>query len=239
MNEFTVITPTGDRPEVFELCCKYVLRQSILPTQWIIIDDGVVPTQVPDKRFIHYIRREPDPNYRFHTLPIQMLEAVKHVKHEKIIIVEDDDWYCPTYFEQVLKMFDSPRRPILVGQGQAVYYHVPKQKHYTHENKEHASWCQTAFRSDFIDYITKTCKQYLIKKNPFIDMRLWKYPITKYLLLDSKPFCIGMKGLPGRLGGGSGHRSLGGFNQDVEMTFLRQCIGNDFELYKKFMIDKR
>ena len=56
---FTIITPTGDRPDAFELCCKYVQRQTIKPVEWIVIDDGETPTTMPDNcNYLKFIKRK-------------------------------------------------------------------------------------------------------------------------------------------------------------------------------------
>lgn len=229
--EFTVITPTGDRPKPFELCKFYISRQTIQPSQWIIIDDGKVPFAPPDFAFVDYIRREPQPTDRPHTLPIQMLKALEYVKYDKVFIIEDDDWYAPNYFEKMLPLFEHPSRPELVGQGQAVYYHIALKKYYFHNNTNRASWCQTGFRKSLIPQIQKLCRE---GRDSFLDSRVWRLNIKKNLLLEAKPLCVGIKGLPGRQGTGMGWKRPYLFTPDRHLKTFYKFVGEDIKLYKGF-----
>jgi hypothetical protein len=238
MENFTVITPTGDRPQCFELCKKFIQRQSVLPSQWIVIDDGKTPMRLTNEKmpFLTYIRREPQKTDPKHTLASQMLEALKYVKYDKIFMMEDDDWYCSTYFEQMLGFFSKPNQPIIVGQGQTIYYHIPQRKYFVHGNLEHSSWCQTGFRAYCIDEIKRLCNMCISENYPYIDMRLWKWQVPKFLLLNSSPICIGIKGMPGRMGAVGSHRHTTNFTLDSNFQYLRQYVGNDIELYRKFSL---
>ena len=239
MNSFSVITPTGDRPFPFELCCHFMKRQSIYPTEWIIVDDGSIPTQLPNLSFVKHIRRINTSLPNEHTLPLQMIEALQYVSTDKIIMFEDDDWYCADYFERMLKLFEQHPKAKLIGQGRAVYYHIPYRKCFQLINVDRASFCQSAFRMELIPSILHICKTI---QNPFIDIMLWqarkgsKYAKDKYLLTDVPPMCIGIKGLPGRVCRTTiGHRGLHPkFKPDPDFSKLREFIGNDVSLYEKF-----
>lgn len=233
---FTVITPTGDRPMPFQLCCYYMERQSIKPTEWIIVDDGVTPTTPPDLPFVKYIRRINNQPIGEHTLPLQMIEALQHVTTDKIIMFEDDDWYCPDYFEKMLKLFEENPKAQLIGQGQAVYYHVPFRKCFELVNSDRASMCQSAFTSAFIPAIIKICQTI---KTPFVDAVMWqsqkgsKHRCERFLLLDTPPMCVGIKGLPGRVCSTTiGHKGIHPkFKPDPHFSRLRDFIGDDVSLY--------
>jgi len=239
VNMFTVITPTGDRPEPFKLCCHFMQRQSVYPTEWIIVDDGVVPTSPPDLPFVKYIRRINTSPEGVHTLPLQMIEALQHVTTDKIIMFEDDDWYCSDYFERMLKLFEQHPKAKLIGQDKAVYYHIPFRKCFQLSNVDRASLCQSAFRVELIASIVHICNTI---NNPFIDIVMWqvrkgsKYAKEKYLLTDAPPMCVGIKGLPGRVCKKTiGHRGLHPkFKPDPNLSKLRSFIGNDVSLYQKF-----
>lgn len=238
MNTFTVITLTGDRPIPFELCCHYMQRQTIYPTEWIIVDDGAIPTQPPDLPFVKYIRRINTEEKGKHTLPMQMIEALQHVNTDKIIMFEDDDWYCADYFEQMLKLFEAYPKATLIGQSKAVYYHIPFRKCFQLTNVDRASLCQSAFRSVLVPKIVHICKTL---NTPFLDIVLWqtekgsKHGNKKYLLTDASPMCIGIKGLPGRSSSTIGHKGLHPkFKPDPTYSKLREFIGNDVSLYEKF-----
>jgi hypothetical protein len=238
MEPFTIITPTGDRPETFALCWKYVARQTVLPAEWIIVDDGkeqiihwqpLTNTSV-EVKYIRRYRKQSDPA---HTLPAQMIEALPYVNTDRILIVEDDDWYRADYCERMMEMFDTHPNAQLIGQGQAVYYHVPLRKCFQMVNVDRASFCQTGFRSSLIPQVYKACQNV---NDPFIDLRLWRGTKEKFLLLNQPPMCVGMKGLPGRVSDRTiGHKGIHpGFKSDVDGTKLKSLIGDDAKLYEKF-----
>jgi hypothetical protein len=233
VESFTVITPTGDRPDPFQLCCYFMQRQTVHPKEWIIVDDGEVPTSPPDFSFVKYIRRINDSSKNRHTLPLQLLEAIKHVTTDRVMIFEDDDWYCVDYFEQMGKLFDNHPQAQLVGQGQAVYYHVPFRKCFQLSNKDRASLCQSAFHSDILPVLSHICKK---ANDPFIDLKLWRKIERKFLLLNCSPMCVGMKGMPGRINLETmGHKGCHpNFKPDPDLTKLRSFIGEDVVLYEKY-----
>ena len=232
MKKFAIITPTGDRPKPFELCKHFVLRQTIRPTEWIIVDDGKSPVTPPALSFVRYVRRKRSDTDPAHTLTVQMLEAFRHLTCDRVIIVEDDDWYHPRYLEWMLKLFEHPKKPLLIGQGNAVYYHVPLRRFYLHGNKDRASFCQTGFRSSFLPIIKHICSNPV---NPFVDMRVWRENVSKNLILDGRPYCIGMKGLPGREGTTMGWKRPHLFKPDSNLVKLKSYIGEDVKLYRRFL----
>jgi hypothetical protein len=242
MEKFTIITATGDRPEAFALCYQYVMRQTVLPQEWIIIDDGVldklhVPPFSAEMKVTYILRyrKQSDPQ---HTLPVQMIEALQHVNTNYILIVEDDDWYRVDYCERMMKMFDEHPDAQLIGQGQAVYYHIPLRKCFQMVNVDRASFCQTGFRSSLIPQVHKACQR---ADDPFIDLRLWRGTKEKFLLLNKPPMCVGIKGLPGRANLRTiGHKGTHpGFKPDPDGSKLKSLIGRDATLYKKFLDPSR
>ncbi len=234
MEPFTILTPTGDRPRTFKLCEYYVLRQSIQPKEWIVIDDGIESLPIVSHSFLKYIRRDQKETDGNHTLPIQLINALQYVTTDLVIIFEDDDWYRSDYCEQILKLFEKHGNASLIGQAQSIYYHLSFRKYYPIGNLDRASLCQTAFRSSLIPTITHICESL---KNPFVDLQLWKSVKSNFLLKNEAPMCIGMKGLPGRHSNTTmGHKgTASGFRPDPNLCKLKELIGNDVTLYEDFM----
>jgi hypothetical protein len=204
----TAITPTGDRLEAFELTRKWIFSQTVKPDQWLVIDDGETPLPVLLREDLEYIRREPKAN-EGHTLTLNMKAVLPYIKGDIILIIEDDDWYGPTYIDTMskyLKTYD------LVGESHARYYHLPMMKCRRIGNDTHASFCQTGFTKKILPIFEKC-----LEGNPYIDMRLWlSVKDNKYLITDIndtlKLHCS-MKGLKGRKGIGSGHDKNAGYYQ--------------------------
>lgn len=234
----TIITPTGDRPEAFALCERWMSQQTLKPDQWIVIDDGQTPT-IPsglakDIPMI-YGRREALPDDPPHTLARNMTLALKFVAYEKVIIIEDDDYYSKNYIKTVSSWLDKHD---LVGQIPTFYYHVGLRMYRNMSNRMHSSWFQTGFN---FTAVTPCLNGVLRKESLGIDTRLWRdFRQNKYLFTGS-PIAIGMKGMPGRKGLTVGHdletwkKYLSNAQKDVDMKFLKDSfMGSDTQYYTDF-----
>lgn len=237
----TAITPTGDRPEAFALCCMYMARQTRLPDRWLIIDDGKTPlfqvsTPIPSIKGIDifYVRRVRQPHELAHTLPAQLEQALDYAgERGPFLIIEDDDWYSPMYCERMESMFIQFPGVQLVGQAPAIYYHVGARRIFRLRNKDHASLCQTGFHSGCKEIVQTICKN---ATTPFIDLELWKQPLFKHIFPPIPVSCVGIKGMPGRTNNATiGHRpDYPRYQSDADLAQLRELIGEDVVNYEKF-----
>jgi hypothetical protein len=243
----TCITCTGDRPLAFSLCERWMKNQIMQPNQWVIVDDGRIPSNKPNLDIVNYIYRAPKSNDPKHTMILNLEEAIKHITNEKIIIIEDDEYYSPTYISEMSKRLDQYE---LVGIGRSKYYYLPEFKYYQHDTFGHASLAQTGFRKSFLSEIIK-----ILAGDSFLDVRLWEIvnganaarqalPKTitenisnnkRGLIFDDREnsLYVGMKGLPGRVGIGSGHGNHGWYALDINRTVLKSWIPKeeDFQIY--------
>lgn len=227
-SRITVITPTGDRPLAFALCQKWMANQTRQPDQWIVVDDGKVPLSgvIP----MQYVRREPKPTDPKHTLVPNLKAAFPLITGNKIIIMEDDEYYAPEYIAEMARRLDS--HPI-VGLKDARYYHLPTGGYYQNHNNRHASLAQTAFRDTLIPGIRELLNE---TDEPFLDIRLWKKYVPQGNIFDDfgRMLYLGIKGLPGRAGIGGGHRptSYPRSNIDsINRTVLQKWVPRDFPTY--------
>lgn len=222
----TVITCTGDREICLNLLTKWMDCQTMKPERWLIVDDGKTPIsqEIMDMfpKFVEYIRREPVVGEPQFTLNLNMLKALSNVKEEKIIFWEDDEYYAPRYIETISKNLDSFDA---VGVGKSRYYYLPSFKYYVHNNMDHASLAQTAINYNLIDKLI----EFSSGNDPFIDIKIWQYVFASSLkknLIDdninNQFLYVGMKGMPGRSGIGSGHRGIGRF--DSHQLMLKKWI---------------
>jgi len=100
----TAITCTGDRPIQFSICLKIMTRMIPRPAQWLIVDDGNTPidrNSIPE--WAEYIRRERLPDDPSMTLSRNILTAMEHLKFDRVVFIEDDDWYPCTYLAELIK----------------------------------------------------------------------------------------------------------------------------------------
>ena len=221
----TAITCTGDRNVVFKFCEMWMSRQTKLPDQWIIVDDGKGPTEVVFNGCnVQYIRREPKMDDPPHTLGLNLCTALPHVKGDKVIFIEDDDYYKPQYIEKMDQWLDKSN---ICGQPNAIYYNLKYRWWQKHPNTKHASLCQTGIRRDLIRFLIPLCEDNL----RYIDIDLWRIVQGRKYLDMGERLCVGLKGLPGRGGIGMGHDDHD--TNDPDYSKFITFLGEDADVYLK------
>lgn len=237
-SNFTLITPTGDRFQAFQLCYLWFLRQTIRPSILLIIDDGQVPLtdamKIPEEA--EYVRRTPKPSDPPHTLAINLLTAIPKIMNKKILIMEDDDWYGPEYLETMVTQLNHAD---LLGL-KTIYYYQLKSKVWKSGIQSHkTSLAQTAFTSRVISTLKEICTsgERDIQRYGVIDRFLWsRFKGKKRLFLPERLLHVGMKGLPGRPGLAEGHLADSwGYKSDKNLEKLKELLGDDVEVYSKLL----
>lgn len=236
MSAITLITPTGGRPEAFALCEKYMARQTYKgKINWVVVDDCVPETNCTMGQTV--IRPKPawQPGQNTQSKNLQLALAAEHLD-DKILFIEDDDHYAPGYLDLMSHWLDEAQ---LVGEKHTRYYNVRHRCSFISANKQHSSLCQTGFRIGILPLVKDICRQ----GAKFIDMLIWSAAGERGKLYPFHPrfspgpvsgLCIGMKGLPGRLGIGMGHRQTGRWTPDPDMSTLQSWIGQDAANYAKY-----
>jgi hypothetical protein len=243
----TALTPTGDRPLPFALCQKWMENQTMPADQWIVVDDGKVP--MVSSIHMEYVRRLPQPTDPHNTQNLNIQAALPFIKGNKIIIIEDDEYYAPDYIKDMAAWLDKYE---VVGICRSKYYYIPTCGYYIHANINRASLAQTVFRSSFLPEL-----EALLKIPRILDMPLWELvggirPLyasrlaprqnliklgRAALFVDSpKSLYVGIKGLPGRNGLGSGHSAQRYHTHDTkDKQILRKWIPADYQIYLDVM----
>lgn len=239
METLALITPTGDRSIAFALCQNWVRKQTLRPAQWIVVDDGKVPIKpyVP----MEYVRREQHPNDPQCTLSLNLEASLPLIKGNKIIIIEDDEYYAPKYVAEMAAKLD---RHEIVGIGNTKYYHLISGGHYRHGNTDRASFAQTAFRDSFLPEFKEILKRNI--GSPWIDKRIWKKTMEsgrRFIFFDDNNDSLyaGIKGLPGRRGITGHHPNSGSYQKsdhDKSRSVLRQWIPEDYGIYMDIIAGK-
>ena len=175
-DDVTVITCTGDRPEAFALLRKWMNKQTTRPKQWIVVDDGKIPLK--DKTGFEYHRREPSDTDYPHTLCLNLQVALSYVKYDKILIMEDDDWYSSTYVDYMTHLLEDAD---LVGFGSLIFYYPSMQKYMQKNTPKQPAFAQTAFRKELIPIIQEICmsasKEYDLCGKGLVDAALWHHSL--------------------------------------------------------------
>lgn len=233
--KLSVITPTGDRPEAFRLCELWMSRQTRKPDEWIVIDDGWAPIEAEFSTATQVIRpRElwSKENTQAKNLLIGLAAATGDV----IVFIEDDDAYRADYLAHMVNLIECGAD--IAGETRSIYYHMPSAQWLQNENIEHASLCQTV-----ISRRMAGCFADLLQYNhSFYDVLLWQTANVRRngwhgVLEDYQGLCLGVKGMPGRKGIGSGHRPNSQYwnKDDEQFSKLKEVIGDDWKHYSKFL----
>lgn len=220
----TIITPTGNRRVAFGICEKLMAKQTYRgELQWIVVDDCEPRTECHlGQEVVH-----PTPTWTGQNTQCRnLLVGLYHTKGDKVLIVEDDDYYAPTYIEEMCKRLDTAP---LVGEVSARYYHVKKRAYLEFKNLYYSSLCQAGLRQEIIQTLVTVCRT----QQSFVDVNLFQ-KVKSAKLFKQTNLSIGIKGLPGRPGIGVGHRDSSRYRSDPDMKVLYEWIGGDAEIYKEF-----
>ena len=211
----TLITCTGGRPDAFRLCerriCNQTYRRSL---QWIVVDD--VDPRTITNFFQEVIRPEMLWDGR-HTLSRNLRLALKKVREEKVLFIEDDDYYAPGY---VARMVEELDHYLLVGEAPARYYNVATTQYLRLSNNSHASLCQTGIQSLLIEKFLGFCTD----DRKFVDIDFW-HSVERNLSILPTENSVGIKGMPGRGGIGMGHSPSPAWATDLSGAVLEEWVG--------------
>jgi hypothetical protein len=176
--------------------------------QWLIIHDGItdIPITIMDDRFhVRFIHRKTHSGERgARSLAANLLHALIRVKANKVIIIEDDDYYHTTHLKD---LSDRLEQAALVGSIWQKYYNIQHRLYLVQRNIGSAL-CSTGFRANLIERLQKICSKAYKHNQRGIDRMLWDETVRekKDLYNPKNQTCIGIKGLPGTPGIGHGHR---------------------------------
>ncbi len=221
MPEVSLITPTGGRPEAFALCQNWVHHQTYKGSiEWIVVDDCDPPTPMtmgqkvirPPERWSAEKGSSQHDN---------VLLALGYARGKYIFILEDDDYFGPSYLENQIEHLKDH---YLVGETPSRYFHVGARVWREFANDDHASLCQTAFRWELIPLLSKICKE-----RHWLDVTLWHRYGRSWGFLYPGDQVVGIKGMPGRLGVSRSHIVHHGheWHEDPNLQQLQQWIGTD------------
>lgn len=249
----TIITPTGNRQYAFSLCEKYMSRQSYQKDiQWIVVDDGEIPTKTTLNQT--YIRPKKLWQTGLNTQSSNILLSLDHIRYDKVLIIEDDDWYHPNYISFMNKMFDDNKKFLIFGEGKSRYYYVNSQIYFYFQSSIMSNLYQTGFRSSCIDVFKTICR--LIDNNLqndpestdiFIDQHLWKGFSNQYKkIFFNENLSVGMKevisdnntnkvnyrrNITRKSINKNKIQGLG--KDDINYSILKEWIGSDYVHYPK------
>lgn len=112
VSDISVIIPTADREQLLRRAVNSVLKQSVLPSKIIVVDNGVneVKIQFDDPRIV-IVRTAP----RLGCGKPRNIGA-QNCDSKFIAFLDDDDWWDPAYIENTLKKLEDTNADVVVGQ---------------------------------------------------------------------------------------------------------------------------
>jgi hypothetical protein len=244
MSLVTLITCTGGRPEAWALCQHYIARQSYKgPIQWIVVYDtpGTPPIISDEIKVCKNVQLEiylgpKEWRLGINTQRYNQDLAIKYVKGDFVFVIEDDEFYKATYVETMLWFL---QRYDIAGEAQSHYYNIKERCWLLMNNFTHTSLCQTAIRVSKLDLLDRATNSGQL----FFDIAL--YEIIKNekhnsLLFNFQGLVYGMKGLPGKVGIGGGHRDFKEqhYNKDPVFNTLREWLGVDSKPYIDLVVKR-
>lgn len=236
VGDFTVITPTGDRHVAFNKCVQWITTQTLRPDQWIVVDDGTSPVtdfiRLPS--WTTYVRRTRTDADAKHTLSDNIKASIEHIKNDKVVIMEDDDWYSASYLATITPHLENSD---LVGFNEIFYYHPFGRVWKTGMPERHTAFAQTAFTRGAIPTLIEVCNSRStdVRDQGLIDRFFWhdfKGP-SKLISLD-EPVHLGIKGGFGRMGLAEGHNhDSWGYQDDEHLEFFRSFLGSESSFFNQ------
>lgn len=233
----SIITLTGNRPEAFKLCEKWVTRQTILQSrklqwEWIVVDDCWPETRV--NFALKTIRATPYWKEGDNTFNRNMRLALDFAKGNFIAFMEDDDWYHPSYLEIALTHLKGNVKRF--GLNQNTYYNMAHQKWRNLHNRTYCPLAFTVFRKELIPMFLDC----LDVPGYTADVVFWRKKLLKgqsIRMKDANCFGVGVKGMPGRGGIGAGHKNLETnlWKFDKGLEVARTLFGTDLKDYLPFL----
>ena len=228
----TLITPTADQPTGIAFLETYIRRQTLwgaAPIQWIVVDDGIVPADLTQGQ-THLRRVREDRCHPTESFCRNLLAALPLVHGEYVYFIEHDDYYQPQHLEQLAGQLAQAE---IAGDASQRYYNVARRIWRVYQNKG-ASLCQTAIRRSVLPQVASLLYECLAKRQYGLDRALWESVPAAQWSLEPSLTVVGIKGLPGRVGLGIGHRPQQGWTYDPDGSRLRTWIGEDAASYLPF-----
>ncbi len=227
----SVITPTCDRPFAFGLLERWMARQTRQPDEWIVADGGRFRVKCHHGQTHLVATAAPGPA----NFANNLLRAVDAATGDFIVCMEDDDYYQPTHLVTLERQLSQPGIR-MAGDDLQRYYNVAHRKWRIFNNKG-ASLCQTGFNVSEIPVFRSIVKKCLQQRTYGIDGAFWAAQPQAIKSLERHDTVLGIKGLPGQVGLGIGHRPANGWTSDPAGKQLEAWIGKaDADTYTKRLV---
>jgi biofilm PGA synthesis N-glycosyltransferase PgaC len=116
VSTYVIITPAFNEAQFIGRTIDSVIRQSVLPQRWVIVDDGstdrtpdIIQEYAGRYPWISYLRRSRDSNQTYYASNVYALlngyESVRDLSFDYLAILDADIVLCDDYYEQIFDRF--------------------------------------------------------------------------------------------------------------------------------------
>ncbi len=208
-----IIIPTrNNRKELLQNCLRLIDNQTIKPSHIELVDDAPISEKC-------------DITWRYKL----GYERLRGMGLDVIFLMEDDDYYSPTYLETMVNAWVKNGKPNLIGTDYTIYYHIGLFAWFTFYHGSRSSAMSTGIKPD-LEF------NWCVDHEPFTDIYLWK-TLHGIIFKPEKNICLGIKHGTTMTGGKSHidnfHRYI---NKDQQKTFLKTNTDEEsFNFYSNFI----
>lgn len=216
--KFGVIIPDrNDRPKFLANCMRMIQAQTIKPEIVLLVND-------PQPE--HIQPHQKDITWRYK----KGYNELRNKGLDCIFFVENDDWYCPYYFEEMLKAWEKHNRPELLGHTYTIYYHIGIRRWRTFDHFQRSSAMNTLIKPDLnFPWCPDT--------EPYTDTWLWMRAGLKGITFrPGNLICMGIKHGDGLTGGEFHSNRFDTFKySDADFDYLRTNLDTEsFNFYSTY-----
>lgn len=208
-----IVCDRGDRPELMSFCRHQLERM----------------TTKPDK--IYFVDHPPENRTADLTKRIRIgIDRAKVDCIERIFIVESDDWYISTYFDQMLKAW--PQGVKIIGAKSTINYNLRYNSWQQDEHPDRSSLHHTAFDISALDRFTMPDDDFL-----FLDRKLWTYINRQHIPAEliAHPLVVSMKHGMGKTAGRGHHMNYQ--KKDPDRSYLKSIVDSEaYAFYQSLKI---
>ena len=225
-----IIIPTrGDRPEFLKNCLRMIEAQTIYKMK---------PRPIIDICIVDYKATSPEcditARYR------KGYEYFRGKGFDIIFLLEDDDFYHPSYMSCMINYWEENYRPPILGLQHTVYYHIGLKKYYYMHHRTRSSAMNTTIKPDLI---FKWCPDHYA----YTDIHLWETIKNGVTVKPNAEICLGIKHGIGLCGGGMHTTQLHRYSDkdsfdDIDFKFLKENTDPEsfkfyLEMHKKIAVN--
>lgn len=196
MNIGIIIPHRNNRPHFLKNCFRMIDAQTVQPDHVELVNDSPRDEKI-------------DITWRYRT----GYDKLRNKGLDVIFLMEDDDWYSPTYIETMLHEWIKAGCPDIFGTDFTIYYHILLKKYFKFDHDDRSSAMSTLIKPD-LNF------EWCVDSEPYTDIHLWK-------VLDGKVFhpdpliCIGVKHGIGKTGGFHHNSKIHRYKHEMDIsTFM-------------------